>query len=71
MAFTILWITWILALIIIEGFALHHDMPGATLSEHVARWWRVDTHKGRTAFLIVWILFAILFATHIVWHWPI
>ena len=71
MIYTLLWIAWLLSLVIIEGLALHHDMPGATLSEHVQRWWRVDTHIGRTLFLIVWVLFAILFATHIVWHWPI
>lgn len=71
MIFTILWIAWIAALFIVEGLALHHDMPGATLSEHVQRWWRVDTHIGRTVFLIVWLLFAVWFPLHIVWHWPI
>ncbi|MDX6740754.1 hypothetical protein [Actinocorallia sp. A-T 12471] len=41
MVFTLAWIGWIAAFVVIEGVALARRAPGDTLSEHVWRWLRV------------------------------
>lgn len=66
MTYTLLWVGWLLAFAIIEGVALHNDMPGATLSEHLRRWFRVDTKLGRTAFLVVTVGLAAWLVAHII-----
>jgi hypothetical protein len=45
MSYTILWIMWILAFLVIEGAAIFNKDPGDTLSEHVWKWFSV-TDKG-------------------------
>jgi hypothetical protein len=54
---TVLWAAWGLAFAVIEGAALRNDTRGDTLSEHLRRWFRTDTHTGRTIWLIVSALF--------------
>lgn len=65
MIYTILWILWGLSFFIVEGFALKNDMPGDTLSEHLRKWFRVDTRPGRTAWLVTFGGFAAWFFVHI------
>jgi len=64
--YTLLWVGWILAFAIIEGVALHNDMPGDTLSEHTRKWFSVKTKLGRTIFLCIWAGFAVWFCVHII-----
>lgn len=63
--YTLLWIGWLAAFALIEGFALKNDMPGDTLSEHTRKWFSVKTKLGRTAFLVAWAGFAVWFCAHI------
>jgi hypothetical protein len=60
-----LWIGWIVVFGVVEGFALHDDMPGHTLSEHVRKWFSVKTKLGRTVFLVVFGGFVAWFSVHI------
>jgi hypothetical protein len=64
--YTLLWIGWFLIFAIVEAFALHNDMPGDTLSEHVRKWLSVHTKLGRSIFLVVWAGFSVWFLVHIV-----
>lgn len=66
MIYTLLWAGWVLAFIIVEGFALRNDVSGDTLSEHVRKWIRTDTKLGRTIFLVAFGGFAIWFLVHII-----
>ena len=62
---TILWLLWGAAFAVIEGVALGNDTRGDTLSEHLRLWFRTDTHRGRTVWLITsGALFAV-FIVHI------
>jgi len=58
-----LWIMWGLAGLGIETVAIRHDMNG-TLSRHLRRWFHVNTHYGRTA----WLIFSTLF--FVAWFIP-
>lgn len=60
-----LWIAWIALFAIIETVAIVNDKDGDTLSEHFRRWFRVDTHLGRTVWLIVSGVFFAWFTIHI------
>jgi hypothetical protein len=62
---TWLWIAWAAAFAIIEGVALTRDKHDGTLSHHLRHWFRVDTHLGRTAWLVVSGVFLAWFITHI------
>lgn len=57
---SLIWIGWIvipwLVFAVAEAIALRNDVPGDTLSEHVRRWLSVKTRKGRTLFLILWLI---------------
>ena len=66
MIWTLLWVGWLAAFAIIEGVALHNDMPGDTLSEHTRKWFSVKTKLGRTIFLVAWVGFAVWFTVHII-----
>lgn len=63
--YSCLWLAWLAAFAVIEGLALHNDMPGDTLSEHTRKWFRVDTHIGRTVWLVASGVFAAWYITHI------
>lgn len=65
MTWTFLWIAWGLAFVVIEGAALRNDNPDGTLSVHLRRWFRTDTHLGRTAWLVVSGVFFAWFVVHI------
>lgn len=66
MIWTVLWIAWGLGFFAIEIPALRNDVKGDTLSEHLRRWFRVDTHLGRTAWLVTSALFFVAwFIPHI------
>ena len=62
---TILWLVWGALFALIEGVAIARDARGDTLSEHLRLWFRTDTRKGRTAWLIVSGVFMAWFVTHI------
>lgn len=62
----ILWLLWIAAFAIIEAVAVKNDTPNDTLSEHLRKWFRVDTRPGRTAFLVAFGGFVVWFGVHIV-----
>jgi hypothetical protein len=67
---TVLWLLWGLIFAVVEGAALANDKKGDTLSEHLRRWFRVDTHLGRTAWLVFSALFFIVwFIPHIAVGW--
>lgn len=75
-----LWIFWLVAFPVVEGFALYFDHKymtsdknkngvdddGFSLSAHVRLWMRVDTRGGRSAFLAAFGGFAVWFIFHIV-----
>ena len=65
MIWTLLWMAWIAMFGLIETVALANDSKGDTLSEHFRRWFRVDTHYGRTAWLVVSGVFFAWFTAHI------
>lgn len=65
MIWTILWIAWILMFAGIELVAVINDSRGDTLSEHLRKWFCVDTHVGRTVWLIVSGVFFAWFVVHI------
>lgn len=50
---------------IVETFAVRNDTPGDTLSEHIQKWFRTDSHHGRTAFLVAFGGFVAWFGVHI------
>lgn len=68
--YDILWTAWVLAFAVIEGIAIRHDHHDAatgdhsTLSAHLRRWFRVDTHLGRTS----WLAFSVVFMAFMVPH---
>jgi len=63
---TVLWVAWVLGFFAIEIPALRNDIKGDTLSEHLRRWFRVDTHLGRTVWLVASALFFVAwFIPHI------
>lgn len=63
------WLLWLLAFAVIEGVAIRNDAlgtaHGASLSSHMRRWFRTDTHLGRTTWLIFSGIFMAWFAYHI------
>ena len=63
---TLLWILWIAGFAVIEACALANDVDEDTLSEHLRKWFRVDTHLGRTVWLVVTGIFFAWFVVHIV-----
>lgn len=69
MIFDYLWPAWILAFFAIEGVALWNDrresVKGETLSVHLRRWFRVDTHPGRTLWIVVSGVFFAWLGIHI------
>ena len=63
-----LWIAWGACFAVIEGAALVQDRrgpDGATLSEHLRRWFRTDTHLGRSAWVGLSGVFLGWFIVHI------
>lgn len=62
---TTLWILWGLMFSIIEAVAVANDSKDDTLSEHFRRWFKTDTKKGRTAWLLASGVFFAWFTTHI------
>lgn len=65
MIWTVLWLLWIASFFLIEIPAIRNDLRGDTLSEHFRRWFRTDTHRGRTVWLATFGLFAAWFVVHI------
>jgi hypothetical protein len=64
------------AFAVVETFAIIHDrrthpgpQAGATLSDHLRRWFSVKTNLGRTAFLVVFGAFVAWFFPHVVLGW--
>lgn len=62
---TILWVLWIAGFFAIEIPAIRNDKRDDTLSEHFRRWFRTDTHRGRTAWLVTSGVFFGWFLIHI------
>ncbi len=62
---TFAWIIWILMFFAIEIPAIRNDTEGDTLSEHFAKWFRVDTLQGKLAWSVVWAAFGIWMLLHI------
>lgn len=62
---TILWLLWGAAFAVIEGLSIRNDAKGDTLSEHLRLWFRTDTKRGRTAWLVISGVFFAWFTTHI------
>jgi hypothetical protein len=60
-----LWIAWGLCFAGIEGVALANDARGDTLSEHLRRWFRTDTHLGRSLWVTASGIFFGWFVVHI------
>ncbi|HEX9565119.1 MAG TPA: hypothetical protein VF981_14145 [Gemmatimonadaceae bacterium] len=65
MTWTALWLAWIAMFAVIEWRAIVNDTKGDTLSEHFRRWFRVDTHAGRTVWLVTSGVFFAWFVTHL------
>lgn len=62
---TWLWLAWIGVFAAIEGIALLNDAREDTLSEHLRRWLRTDTKRGRTVWVVVSGVFFAWFVVHI------
>lgn len=62
---TLLWLAWGAMFAVIEGAALVNDKRGDTLSEHFRLWFRTDTKRGRTVWVVVSGVFFAWFAVHI------
>lgn len=62
---TWLWIAWIALFAIIETVAIVNDKDEDTLSEHFRRWFRTDTKRGRTVWLVISGIFMAWFVVHI------
>lgn len=62
---TILWLLWGLAFVVIEAFAVVNDEPDDTLSEHLRKWFRTDTKRGKFLWISVFGIFSAWFAVHI------
>lgn len=46
--FTLLWVLWLVAFLVVEGIALFNRQEGDTLSEHVWKWFAVgEAGKAR------------------------
>ena len=50
---------------VVEYIAVKNDTPDDTLSEHIRKWYRIDTNLGRTAFLVSFGGFVAWFSVHI------
>jgi hypothetical protein len=46
--YTIAWLAWLGAFVVIEGKALFNKAEGDTLSEHVWRWFKTGKMSNRT-----------------------
>ena len=64
---TALWLLWGGAFALIEGIAVTNDHKDDTLSEHLRLWFRTDTKRGRTVWLVVSGGFLGWFLLHIAW----
>lgn len=63
-----LWVIWGLSFVVIETVAIIRDKredEDRTLSDHLREWFRTDTKRGRTVWLIVSGIFFAWFVTHI------
>lgn len=65
-AWDVAWLAWILMFFVIEIPAVRNDEEGDTLSEHIARWFRVDTVRGKSVWTAVWGAFGAWMSWHIV-----
>lgn len=67
--YDILWPIWIIAFAVIEFVAVRNDAlgkaHGASLSSHLRRWFFVNTHPGRTVWLVTSGVFLAWFIPHI------
>jgi len=52
--YTIAWLSWLAAFGVIEGIALVRKTPGATLSEHVWRWFATQSGQNRPSTPLIW-----------------
>lgn len=48
-SYTVAWLLWIAAFLVIEGAAILDRRRGDTLSEHVWKWFAVRVAAGKTA----------------------
>jgi hypothetical protein len=62
---TVLWLLWAAGFVAIEGVALVNDARDDTLSEHLRRWFRTDTHLGRSVWVATTGVFFGWFIVHI------
>lgn len=62
---TWLWIAWGVMFAVIETVAIVNDKAGDTLSEHLRLWFRTDTKRGRTLWIVTSGLFFAWFTVHI------
>ena len=72
MIFTVLWILWIVAFVVIEGEALLIRQPNSTLSAHVWRWFAVKDPRPtpRTwALRAVLLVFLVWLLLHLGFGW--
>lgn len=60
-AFTVAWILWIVAFVVIEYLAIRREAKGDTLTEHVVRWFST-TERG-----MAWGLRRLVLAAFLVW----
>ena len=65
---TTLWVLWGVLFAIIEAIAVTNDKRSDTLSEHLRLWFRTDTKRGRTVWLVVSGGFMAWFVSHIAWE---
>jgi hypothetical protein len=64
-AYTVAWLLWIFAFILIETSALRNQEPGDTLSEHVWEWFGTGVPKGERT--LWWLVKRIILVGFLVW----
>ena len=62
---TILWLLWLVAFAVLEGYTIRSKRKGDTLSETTRRWFGTKTKLGRWVWIASFGLFSAWFVVHI------
>ena len=62
---TWLWLAWLVAFAVLEGYTIRSKRKGDTLSETTRRWFGTNTKLGRMIWIASFGLFAAWFVVHI------
>ena len=69
MDFSLVWVVWLLAFVVIEGAAVLNKKRGDTLTAHVIRWFDATREEGWNKKRIVLLVTMVMLTVHFVWGW--